>query len=79
MPEPGMPEEGVPRKTLWMLIYDEEAGRHLKPFYAFSEEDALQQAQQWMAEYPQTIEFIELRAYPHGFVVQFGHGMQGSL
>ncbi|MEO8970543.1 MAG: hypothetical protein ABI406_02960 [Ktedonobacteraceae bacterium] len=74
-----MPEDARTRRTLWMLIYDDDEGRHLEPFYALSEEDAQHQAQQWIAERGQTIEFIELRAYPRGFVVQFGHGMRGSL
>lgn len=72
-------EDTVSRKSLWMLIYDDQAGRHLEPFYALSQEDAQHQAQQWIAERSQAIECIELRAYPHGFVVQFGHGMRGSL
>jgi hypothetical protein len=73
-----MPEDAKPRKTLWMLIYNDDDGRHLKPFYALSEEDAHKEARQWVAKCSQEIEFLELRAYPHGFVVQFGHGMPGT-
>ena len=72
-------KDTVPRKSLWMLIYDDNAGRHLEPFYALSEKDAQLQAQQWIAQRCQSIECIELRAYPRGFVVQFGHGMPGSV
>ncbi len=74
-----MSENAGTCRTLWMLIFDDDAGRHLEPFYALSEEDARHQAQQWMAKRCQAIEFIELRAYPRGFVVQFGHGIQGRL
>lgn len=74
-----MPEDAMPRKALWMLVYDDDAGRHLKPFYAASEKDARQQAQQWIMACAHPVEFIELRAYPRGFVVQFGHGIPGNL
>lgn len=66
------------RKTLWMLIYDDETGRHFEAFYAFTEEEAREQAQQWMEQQPRHCSFVEMRAYPHGFVVQFGHGLPGS-
>ena len=73
-----MPEETIERKTLWMLEYDYEDCRHLKPFYATSREDAESQARQWMQQLPYQVVYVGMRAYPRGFVVQFGHGLQGS-
>ena len=73
-----MPEETIERKTLWMLEYDYEDCRHLKPFYGTSREDAESQARQWMKQLPYQVVYVGMRAYPRGFVVQFGHGLQGS-
>jgi len=74
-----MPEETTPRRKLWMLEYDYEGCRHLEPFYATSREDAERQARQWMDQLSYKVVYAGMRAYPHGFVVQFGHGLKGSI
>ena len=74
-----MSEEATERKTLWMLEYDYETCRHLKPFYATSREDAERQGRRWMKRLPYKVVYVGMRAYPHGFVVQFGHGLHGTI
>lgn len=74
-----MSEEVTQRRILWMLEYDYKACRYLEPFYATSREDAESQASQWMAELPHKVVYVGMRPYPRGFVVQFGHGLQGTL
>ncbi|MBV9231285.1 MAG: hypothetical protein JOZ18_18380 [Chloroflexi bacterium] len=74
-----MSEEPPLRRTLWMLEYDYQACRYLEPFYAVSREEAEHQARAWMEELPHQVIYVGMRPYPHGFVVQFGHGLKGSL
>jgi len=74
-----MPDEKSQRRSLWMLEYDYENCRHLEPFYATTEKNAEKQARQWIAQLPYEVKYVGMRAYPYGFVVQFGHGLQGSL
>lgn len=74
-----MTEEIALRRTLWMLEYDYESCRHLEPFYATTRENAELQAREWMNQLPHGVVYVGMRAYPRGFVVQFGHGLQGNL
>ena len=62
-------EEIVPEKMLWLLECTEGDGdwSKLVPFYALSEQDAEQQTQKWIEQYPYKIVRTGLRAYPQGF------------
>nr|BBH92447.1 hypothetical protein KTA_06460 [Thermogemmatispora argillosa] len=51
---------------------------HLEPIYASSRAEAEEQCRHLLARHGQKANLIELRPYPHGFVVKHGR-MPGNL
>jgi hypothetical protein len=71
-PEPGNEEAPTKHLTLWLLeCYEQGSEWHeLVPFYAVSEEEAEQKAQQWIEQKsPRIFIRVKLQAYPKGFLI----------
>ena len=73
-----MQDEIEPKKTLWMLICNNGHSDVLTPLYATSEQDAEEQAQQWMKLAQRSLVYVGLRAYPMGFRI-FRYELLGNI
>ncbi|GAC1342871.1 MAG: hypothetical protein NVSMB27_02210 [Ktedonobacteraceae bacterium] len=63
-------EEERSYKTLWILEYFDDICPNLKTFHAHSEEEVEEQIRQWAAQVSHPVRRINLRHYPHGFVLR---------
>ncbi|MBX5456702.1 MAG: hypothetical protein IRZ31_07350 [Thermogemmatispora sp.] len=75
-----MTDQSTPQKILWIVEYTlgDSQYHHLEPIYASSRAEAEEQCRQLLTRFGQKVNLIDLRPYPHGFVVKHGR-MPGNL
>ncbi|WP_052889664.1 hypothetical protein [Thermogemmatispora carboxidivorans] len=75
-----MTDQSTPQKILWIVEYTlgDSQYHHLEPVYASSRAEAEKLCRELLARHGQKANLIDLRPYPHGFMVKHGR-MPGNL
>ncbi|WP_376793959.1 hypothetical protein, partial [Thermogemmatispora sp.] len=66
-----MTDRSMPQKILWIVEYTlgDSQYHHLEPIYASSRAEAEEHCRHLLARHGEQAHLIDLRPYPHGFVV----------